>query len=264
MDLKHQTKISMVKIISTFFLIIAIHISFGQMNVFIETAPWCEGCKRLEKDFEAHGVIYIKLNPINDSKMPEYRTLYEFMDGLQRTIPKTFLDTNNNFIFEFDEPYAIGSVMGEGLYEILNDHHVTISKKDYTHFTSLGKMFFDKFRENKFNETLKNYNPNCDSILIEQVKYHVFIEKHPNTFRAKYDAIEPAVLITYTFDICKERNGSFNYSFERRLIPRSVRKNPAENESDSSHISPPGPILDANIPQGVFNHFCDYLTEKCK
>lgn len=254
----------MVKIIFSFFLTVIIHSTLGQMNVFIETAPWCEGCKRIEKSFAERGIIYTKLGPAHDSEMSKYNKLYEFMDGLQRTIPKTFIDTNNNFIFEFNEPYAIGSVMGLGLIEILNDRHLTISKKDYTHFTLLGKKLFDKFKDNEFDETLKSYNPNSDSILIGQVKYHVIVEKFPNTLRVKYDAVDPTVLITFSFDICKEKNGSFNYSIERRLIPRRSSYNLAENDSSSNQISPLIPILDTNVPFEVFNHVCDYLTEKNK
>ena len=233
--------------------------SFAQTNIYIASAPWCSPCKTLATNLDKKGIKYVMFNLSLHNNNPLLVQLTEYVGNSHGGIPVTFIDSNNNHYFDDGEPYAIGSVMGEGLIDILNDNHPTISKEDYEIFTRNGGYVLSKYHNIHLKGYLSGNDLDKDSIDISGTKYCVTIENSRNSFTVKYKSADSESEVINTFDIKRERNGSFNYSILRRYIMKKTMELKDTNCQIKTYKFNMKEVVDTNIPTGVIKHLNDYF-----
>lgn len=210
--------------------------SFSQPAIYIASADWCGPCKSLKQRLSERNIGFIEFKLPVPQKDTFLVTLSKYVNGL----PTLFIDLNGNRIFEQGEPYAAGSFSGEGLVDIYNGTHKTITLENYISFTTAGRELLSKMHNRKITGNLHGDN-NTDSLNIGGIGYKVSIDIRQFYLNITYRTDNSGNPFTCTFHIEIKKNIPYD-SFLREF-------------------SQPEDSLDTFIPEGVMQHLCGYLRE---
>ena len=211
--------------------------SQAQSNIYIASEDWCAPCKKLMFNLDKKGIKY---NEFNNSEGKKDSLLIQLLDYKKKNtniLPVVFIDENQNDYFDDGEPYAIGSVMGEGLIDILNGNHKTVSKEYYNLFTTNGSKSLEKYQNVRLEGILREKDSKRDYLNLGGTKYYVTVKNGRNYFTVKYASIDSKDEILNIFKVQKDKSGNFNY-----LIIRKKGKN-----------------VSTEVPKEVLEHADTYL-----
>ncbi len=230
---------------------------YGQMNIYIASAPWCGPCHVLMQHLGKKEIPYTKVSEIkNDSlrsKLKNWVKIYK------TGIPVTFIDTSGNNFYEDSEPFVVGSIPAEGLIDILKNDHPTITLENYHRYFNLAKGVFEKYNKSKFEGEIRDETYANDSIMIHGVKYHAVVKKDTNQINATYSTKEKELLYVYSFDFYVFNKDIHTLKFGRLITPADPAKRNNIKSSTPPFTIVSNETLDTNIPAAIFQHFCAYM-----